>query len=341
MFAKDPVGQVLVFPFRGFSQLLQAQASPLELLQAAFLPASCCLVLLLICYLVPVSFTELAAFGVERRAHRLAAAKSGGSSSRGKRWGTSASLRRTVPDLPNLGDVGPIYWMQLVLLARRFFPILVTGAIVLVPISLALRDKMTESPEHIAKLLQYAPLIASVVISYFGLVAIAAARIGFSMPARHLDWFRTLPTAPWKISLGLSLGGWTLLWAVRCIVVVPAGIVSSLPWHTTLAVVLAGLVADAGLFSALNAISIWLQLRIASDGPPDILQAGRAMVLVMLLMLSLIPQLLLGAIAASIVGLLTEFAWTRCLLAAATAMALYPPLLVIAAAWGFERGDAA
>lgn len=339
LFAKDSVGQWLVLPFRGISQLLQVQGSPLELFQAAIVPAVCCVGLLLICYLVPVSFTELAAFGVERRTHRMSAAKSGSTTRRRTWWEAPSRIRRSVPDLPSWGDVGPIYWMQLVLITRRFLPMLLTGGVLLVSFSIGMRGKIIGSAENMAQFVRYAPLFVSIAVSYLGLLAIAGARLGFSMPIRQLDWFRTLPTTPWKISLGLSAGGWTLLWIVRVIVVVPAGILSTLPWHTTLAAILVGLVADAGLFSALNAISTWSQLRIASEGPPDILQAGRAMVLMMLLMLALIPQLLLGGVAASIVGLATEFAWTRCLLAAAAATALYPPLLVVAAAWGFERGE--
>ncbi|WP_430451983.1 putative ABC exporter domain-containing protein [Rhodopirellula europaea] len=320
----SPIGSIMTLPFVPFANLMQ---SPIGLSMLGWLGV--CVAILVsafgLCYSINVGFAELAVEGVSRKQVRIQRMRSGQFGRIRKKEHRSAWK---LFDFPWWGGIGPVAWHQVTFAIRRNGTLLVGlwGIAVVAGLGLMVFQFFRPGTIH-ANFREFAMPIAMAASTYLGFLLTMSQPIGLAMTPKSLTWFRMLPCRPIAIVVGMLAGHVVVLVSIRIAFAVIAGFVTTRGLGEGAGVFVAGVSLDIAYGSAINLVTAATVLRAMPTGTPDVLQGGRTMLYMFVLMLALLPSLIVAAIAGGVAAVVSDKDWLLIALAAAAGSLLCQPVI--------------
>ena len=309
--------------FRPFTNLMFEPLGPMTLVWCGTATALVSLTVVG-CYRFNGGFAEMAVDGIARRTKRLQRAKTDNFAGlpSGK-----VQFRRSVPSPAWLSGFGPVAWIQLTILMRRFgrSTLVLLGVGIITAIGIGIFFAYSTNPVEESLRTAIVPM-ALLIASYLSFLIGMQSSLGFALDTRALTNFSVLPLRPFPTAVGMLTGLVTLQLVLQLAVFLPACVVSNLSWPANAALFLAGFTLNLAITSIINLICVWTELRPMGSTTPDIFQGMRAIVFVLLVFVGLIPSLAIGSAGAGILGLVFGFGWTQCAVGAALGIASVQPL---------------
>ncbi|OYP28931.1 putative ABC exporter domain-containing protein [Rhodopirellula sp. MGV] len=283
-------GRILGAPFYPFVQTAIA-SDTLKLLQYASISCGILGLTTCSCYLFSSGFAELAVEGVARRQQRLESLRRGSSGM--AKSGRERKARFSLPALPYMSGLGPVAWLSLTSAWRRTGKLLIGLTIASLMASLGLSVYVTVFPEVIPNVVRlFVSWGAFGVAAYVGVLVAMGTSGGLTAPPRTLTWYYLLPISPYAIAIGATAGSTATLFAVQCVLQIPAIALTTQPWFDAVSILLLGLVFALILSSVISFVSVTTGIRPMPQGTPDVFQGARVLVFMMLVGLALVPPLL-------------------------------------------------
>ncbi|MEL6111038.1 MAG: putative ABC exporter domain-containing protein, partial [Planctomycetota bacterium] len=310
--------------FRPFTNLMFGPLGAMSLFWSA-ISVGLVLIALLGCYRFNSGFAEMAVEGIARRAKRMERMRAGNFSVTASQRGP---MRRSIPGFSWLHGFGPVAWLQLTILYRRNGRLLMgmvgLGIAASIGIGLFLAFSTNPLDPSIRMGVVPAALGASM---YLAFLISMQSPLGFALDQRTLLNVSVLPLPSLPTTVGMVTGLACLQGSAQLAVFLPACVVSSLPWHSNIALLAAALMLNVAIASVVNLICAATQLRPLGTTAPDIFQGVRAMLYILLIGLGMLPTAIVGSIGAVVFGAVLGFGWTTCAIGAAISAAALQPFV--------------
>jgi hypothetical protein len=255
---------------------------------------------------------------------------------RGKSVGAEAPTERrsrwTLPTFPHLGGIGPILWRQLTTAFRVLGRLMLAVAVIATALAFWLAGNFArESP-------------GAVLGAVIGLVAWLSVFITTLVPFDYrgdldrIALLKTLPIAPWRLTVGQLLTPVILLTAGQWLALGLLGVMAPGEWPLILACAACVPLFNFVLIGLDNLLFLLFPVRLMAATPGDFQALGRNVLLSMGKLMGLGTIVMLSAMAAVPVGLLTRsIAWG--LLAACPVLLVCGVALVPVVSLAFRRFD--
>ncbi len=291
--------------------------------------------MLTLAYGLNVGFAELAAEGTDRRRLRMERFQRGSITMSA----TKSTVRWSLPGLPWWGGVGPVAWSQLTTTIRKRGSLLWLIVIVVAILAISYWGFARGQLVIEDRIRELAPMMAMVASAYFGFLFVITCQLGFSAPMPQMIWYKSLPVQEWRIALGVTMGMVVFLWVIRTLAIIPAYWLTNQPLLAVIAIWLAGMAFDQLMVTCINVVACNTQLRFVTQGPPDVLQGGRVLLLMLLNFLAMLPGILLASLLCGFTFILSGKSWSACSLALTVGFLVPVPFYIGLTAWGLRRQE--
>lgn len=256
------------------------------------------------CYWACDGFAERAVSGIQRRQDAFLKARSGN-------WSTKENkgslLGRRIGLFPWVGGAGPVAWMEFVTVLRSLGRIMAVSIVISVSavifIAFGRAFGFLDLNAYMEARKWTLPIFvcgSMGVFSYLAMLMIGISPHGFSVAPRTLTNLRLLPIAGLPLATGAMFGYGAGLALFRLLILIPALVADFDQWPLGLAIYCYGVALDLNIVSALNLVSVSTDVRMVGGSSPDVLQGGRAMLFMLLIILAAVPGIVVSILAASI-----------------------------------------
>lgn len=333
---QSTVVQTALAPLRPFVATITAEHLWPDVAQWTALALAVNLVLLAIVFVLDANYLETAASVSERIYARMQRVRRGGAAAAGTSG--SAKTRLGLPLFPWWGGAGPLAWRQLTAAIRNtkvFVPFLIFLAVfVLVP-ALMRGERGADEND---------PVAGATLAMFFIWISVFAPQMlafDFRGDLDHMDVLKSLPIAPFRLTVGQLVAPVLILTAVEFVGALVVGLIGGGPRHALGIAVVFLLPFNLLLFEVENLFFLRYPVRLGSAGPGDFQVIGRHVVLWIAKFAVLAAACGTAALVAAAAYFLAGGSWAAALIVAWLTLAGASIASVPAVAWAFVNFDVA